>query len=139
MRNPVLRGIASVVLVSSDLASARAWYAEFLGLEPHYETAAYVEFRFGDYEQDLGIVGAKFARGPDPRSIGPSGATVYWHVEDVRGVFDRALKLGARLHEPPRDLGHGLVTATVIDPFGNILGFSYNPHYAEMRCPVLKD
>ena len=46
---------------------------------------------------------------------------------------DRAIALGARLHEAPRDFGHGFIGATVLDPFGNILGMMFNPHYVEMR------
>lgn len=135
MPNSVLRGMAAMVLVSADLPAARAWYADFLETEPHYETAAYVEFRVGADEYDLGILGARFARGPDPKSSGPAGVTVYWQVDDVETAFSRALAQGARMHEPPRALGEGLVTATVIDPFGNILGFTYNPHYAERHAP----
>ena len=30
------------------------------------------------------------------------------------------------------DRGHGFVTASVVDPFGNILGFMNNPHYLEV-------
>jgi hypothetical protein len=26
----------------------------------------------------------------------------------------------------------GFVTATVVDPFGNVLGVMYNPHYVEV-------
>ncbi|HET9518440.1 MAG TPA: hypothetical protein VFO77_11995 [Actinoplanes sp.] len=32
-----------------------------------------------------------------------------------------AAELGATLHEPPQDRGHGFATATVIDPVGNLL------------------
>lgn len=28
-----------------------------------------------------------------------------------------------------QDRGEGFITATVIDPFGNVLGLMYNPHY----------
>jgi hypothetical protein len=29
-------------------------------------------------------------------------------------------------------LGEGFVTAAVVDPFGNVLGVMYNPHYLEV-------
>ena len=44
----------------------------------------------------------------------------------------RLSKLGATVHEPPQDRGSGFVTATVIDPFGNLLGVMYNPHFVEI-------
>lgn len=40
--------------------------------------------------------------------------------------------MGARLHHPPRDFGEGFVGASVIDPFGNVLGIMHNPHYLEV-------
>jgi hypothetical protein len=40
--------------------------------------------------------------------------------------------MGATEHERPQDRGQGFVTATVIDPFGNIFGVMYNPHYVEI-------
>ena len=62
-------------------------------------------------------------------ATGPTGAVVYWHVDDVQATLGRLLSLGARQLEAPQDRGHGFVTASVIDPFGNILAIMYNPHY----------
>jgi hypothetical protein len=36
--------------------------------------------------------------------------------------------MGAREHQVIVECG-GFVTASVIDPFGNIIGVMYNPHY----------
>ena len=40
--------------------------------------------------------------------------------------------MGAKEYEPLVQREAGFVTASVIDPFGNILGLMYNPHYLEM-------
>ncbi len=40
--------------------------------------------------------------------------------------------MGATALEPPLDREAGFITASVLDPFGNILGLMYNPHYLEM-------
>jgi hypothetical protein len=40
--------------------------------------------------------------------------------------------MGAKEHQAPRDRGKGFITASVVDPFGNILGIMYNPHYLEV-------
>jgi hypothetical protein len=40
--------------------------------------------------------------------------------------------MGATQLEAPQDRGNGFVTATVVDPFGNILGIMRNPHYLEV-------
>jgi predicted enzyme related to lactoylglutathione lyase len=57
---------------------------------------------------------------------------VYWHVDDVPATLDRLQSMGAKQHEVPRDFGEGFVGASVVDPFGNILGIMYNPHYLEV-------
>jgi len=39
------------------------------------------------------------------------------------------------IHEPITERGTGgFVTASVVDPFGNILGVMYNPHYVEIQA-----
>jgi predicted enzyme related to lactoylglutathione lyase len=55
-------------------------------------------------------------------------------VDDLRATVDRLLAMGARVHAPitPRGEGTGFVTASVVDPFGNILGVMYDPHYLEI-------
>ena len=131
----MLRGMATVSYWADDPKAARAWYSELLGIEPYFqrpdpENPAYVEFRLGDYQAELGIIDARFA--PPGAAAGPGGAVLYWHVDDVEAALSRVLAMGATAHEPLTDRGTGFITASVIDPFGNILGLMYNPHYLEM-------
>ena len=46
-------------------------------------------------------------------------------------MVDHAVRLGARVHHPARQFqpDSDFVGASVIDPFGNVLGFMHNPHY----------
>ena len=37
--------------------------------------------------------------------------------------------LGATEYQPVMKRGEGFVTASVVDPFGNVLGVMYNQHY----------
>jgi predicted enzyme related to lactoylglutathione lyase len=67
-----------------------------------------------------------------PVELNPKGAIAYWHVDDVPAAYARLLSMGAQPHEAPRDYGEGFIGASVIDPFGNILGINYNPHYVEV-------
>lgn len=128
----LLRGIANVSFWAADLTAARQWYTELLGIEPYFQRPAtgppaYLEFRLGDYQQELGIIDSRFA--PDDSSGGPAGAVVYWHVDNVTASIERLRSMGAKEHEAPVDRGQGFVTASVLDPFGNILGIMHNPHY----------
>jgi predicted enzyme related to lactoylglutathione lyase len=126
----MLRGLTTVSFFADDLAAAREWYTTLLGIEPYFvREPGYVEFRIGDHQHELGIIDRRFA--PDHPT---GGAIVYWHVDDVDAAFERLLALGATAHEKPVERGPGFVTASVIDPFGNILGVMYNRHYLDMQA-----
>jgi predicted enzyme related to lactoylglutathione lyase len=111
------------------------WYTELLGVEPYFVreiegTPAYVEFRIGDYQHELGIVDRRFA--PPELAAEPGGVFVYWHVDDVAASLDRLVSLGAKQLQAVTERGPGFVTASVVDPFGNILGIMYNRHYLDV-------
>src|SRR5690348_15967829 len=117
---PMLRGLTTVSFWAADLAPAKQWYTELLGIEPCFERPGYVEFRLGDYQHELGIIDSRYA--PDSSATGPAGAIVYWHVDDLTATFEQLLALGAKVHAAPTERGAGFITASVVDPFGNILG-----------------
>lgn len=129
-----LRGFATLNIWADDVAAAAGWYAEFLGVRPYFERPgpegrpAYVEFRLGDHEDELGIIDRRYA--PAASAGGPGGAIMHWHVDDLEGTVARLLERGATAHEPVTPRGEGFVTASVVDPFGNVLGVMTNPHWA---------
>ncbi|MEU4550202.1 VOC family protein [Nonomuraea dietziae] len=132
----MLRGPATVNIWADDMEAARKWYAELLGVEPYFERpgngqpAAYYEFRIGDYASELGIIDRRYA--PPTAADSPGGAVIHWHVDDVQGTLDRLLSMGATPYMPLTEQGPGFVTASVVDPFGNVLGVMYNQHYLEI-------
>lgn len=132
-----LRGIATISLWASDHAKAVAWYSELLAQKPYFERPGYAEFRIGDLETEVGIIDRNYAPHmtfPD----GASGTVLYWHVDDLDAAYARVIAMGATVLQEPEDRGHGFVTATVVDPFGNILGLMYNPHYVEIAAQYKK-
>ena len=44
--------------------------------------------------------------------------------------------MGAKEYEPLTKREAGFITASVLDPFGNILGLMYNPHYLEILASI---
>ncbi|ROO84261.1 putative glyoxalase superfamily protein PhnB [Actinocorallia herbida] len=131
----MLRGLTTVTFFADDVTAAARWYTEVLGTEPYFAreiagSTAYVEFRIGDHQHELGVIDRRFA--PAPASDIPSGPVTYWHVDDPEAAFDRLLSLGATPHEKPVERGPGFVTASVVDPFGNVLGVMYNQHYLDV-------
>jgi len=132
----MLNGMSTLTLWADDLPAATRWYTELLGIEPYFSSEAagrgpgYVEFRIGDYQHELGIIDRRFA----PPGLGTerAGAIVYWHVDDPARALERLLSLGASPLEPITERGPGFVTASVLDPFGNVLGIMFNRHYVDV-------
>jgi predicted enzyme related to lactoylglutathione lyase len=127
---PTLRGFATLNIFAADHPAAVRWYAELLGRPAYFEKPGYAEFRFGDYEHELGVIDRKYA--PAGHTDVAAGVVAYWHVEDVAGMLARLLAMGASQFEGVTERGGGFVTASVVDPYGNILGVMYNPHYVKV-------
>src|SRR5215510_9044275 len=131
-----LRGMATVNYWADNVTAARDWYSELFGIEAYFqqpsaEHPAYIEFRIGDDEDEFGIIDRKYA--PKSMQSGPGGAILLWHVDDIEAVFKRLIALGAKEYDPITKRGDsGFVTASVVDPFGNVLGIMNNPHYLEL-------
>jgi predicted enzyme related to lactoylglutathione lyase len=125
----VLRGFTTISYWADDLEAAGNWYAELLGIEPYFTRPGYIEFRVGDDEDELGIIDRAYA--PEGWASGPAGAVMHWAVDDIDAAFATLQSLGATPLQPPIERGPGFVTASVLDPFGNVLGIMYNVHYLE--------
>jgi catechol 2,3-dioxygenase-like lactoylglutathione lyase family enzyme len=62
----LLRGLTNVSFWADDVAAARDWYTDVLGLEPYFQNPvggppAYVEYRLGEREDELGIIDRRYA------------------------------------------------------------------------------
>lgn len=127
----MLRGLSTISFYADDVAAASKWYSELLGIEPYFRrdnpdgTPAYIEFRIGDFQHELGIIDRRYAI----PGTSLSESITFWHVDDLAGTLDRLLATGATLHDEIRERGEGFDTASVVDPFGNVLGIMTNPHY----------
>jgi predicted enzyme related to lactoylglutathione lyase len=135
----MLRGFATISYWADDVQAAKNWYAELLGIQPYFirpeeGPPAYVEFRVGDYQDELGIIDRRYA--PQGAAGDPGGAVMHWHVDDVPATFERLLSMGAKEYQPITPREAGWITASVVDPFGNVLGIVYNPHYLEMLASL---
>lgn len=136
-----LRGLATISFFADDILKAKEWYTQFLGIAPYYvfpneQQPAYIEFRIGDYQHELGIIDKKYA--PKSDNTQPGGAIAFWHVYDIEKTNEKLLSMGATQYEPITQREQGFVTASLADPFGNILGIMYNPHYLEILKSLKK-
>jgi predicted enzyme related to lactoylglutathione lyase len=120
--SPHFHGLRTAIYRAPDLDKAKAWYSRVLGIAPYFDQPFYVGFSVGGYE--LGL---------DPDSsytaAGPGGVIVYWGVSDASAALERLLSLGATERTAVQDVGEGIRVATVLDPFGNVLGIIENPQF----------
>jgi predicted enzyme related to lactoylglutathione lyase len=117
-----LLGLRTAIYHVDDLEKAKAWYSAVLATAPYFDEPFYVGFNVGGYELGLN---------PDLSRVKPGagGTVVYWGVTDAGAALARLLDLGARPHEEIQDVGQGIRVASVLDPFGNVLGIIENPNF----------
>jgi predicted enzyme related to lactoylglutathione lyase len=129
----MFRGLTSFQAFVDDVATAERWYSELLGIEPYFRSEdaglppGHVGFRVGDYQSELGVTDRKLAS--DGLGTGPGGTVTYWQVDDVTAAFDRLLSMGAKALQSPTELSKGFMIASVVDPFGNVLGLRFDPNF----------
>lgn len=115
----MILGLRTAAYPTPDLAAGKAWYSKVFEREPYFDEPFYVGFSIGGFE--LGLV-------PDGEP-GTAGVQAMWGVDDINAEVKRIVGLGGVLHEGPQDVGGGIVVASIRDPFGNLLGLIYNPHF----------
>jgi predicted enzyme related to lactoylglutathione lyase len=121
MTTPFL-GLRTTIYKVDDLQKAKAWYAKVFEVEPYFDEPFYVGFNIAGYE--LGLM-------PEEKPTTPKTANVesYWGVEDIDAVFQKLMSHGATEHQAPMDVGSNVKVATVKDPWENIIGIIFNPHF----------
>jgi predicted enzyme related to lactoylglutathione lyase len=106
-------GLNTVVVPVRDLGAAKALYEALLGVPPHTDQPYYVGFRVG--EQELGL-------DPHGHAQGMTGPVGFWDVDDIEKTIAGLLDAGGTLARPARDVGGGMLIATVADSDGNPIG-----------------
>ncbi|MBM7806740.1 catechol 2,3-dioxygenase-like lactoylglutathione lyase family enzyme [Geodermatophilus bullaregiensis] len=127
-----LRRIASITYWAEDVAAAAAWYTELLGSGPSFTRPGpggrlgYAAFSI-DERTRLAI--AARATAPPGAALEPGGAVGHWDVADLDAVLERLASMGAKEYIPVTPHGP-VVSAAVLDPFGNVLGLISDQHPA---------
>lgn len=115
-------GLRTTIYKVANIEKATVWYTKAFGLEPYFNEPFYVGFNIKGYE--LGLQPEEIPTYEKPESV-----VVYWGVENIEAEYLRLIELGATENEKPYDVGGNIMTATVKDPFGNVIGLIYNPHF----------
>lgn len=119
----MILGLRTVIYHVPDLNRAKAWYSSAFGVKPYFDEPYYVGFNIGGFELGLD---------PDTSGVppGPGGVVPYWGVADIQAEVQHFTREGATIKAPIQDVGGDIRVATVVDPFGNLVGLIQNPHFA---------
>lgn len=105
--------IKLIVYPVTDLSASKALFETFLGVSPYVDGPYYVGFRVGDLEIGLD---------PNATKNGVNSAISYVDVADIKTALQGLKDAGASVLQDIRDVGGGMLVATVKDGDGNILG-----------------
>lgn len=121
MQNKIV-GLRTTIYKVGDIQKAKLWYSKVFLTEPYFDEPFYVGYNIGGYE--LGLQPEE-----KPATDKKESVVAYWGVENINAEYKRFLELGAAEHEAPQNVGEGIITASVKDPWGNSIGLIYNPHF----------
>jgi predicted enzyme related to lactoylglutathione lyase len=107
----MLNGLQFVLAHVSDLATARAFYTETLGLTVAAEQPGFVQFA------QPGGKGAWFALSESADARPFSDPELWWYVDDADAVSAQLAQRGVAIVEQPHDMPFGRVF-TIHDPAG---------------------
>lgn len=106
-------GMQTIVFPIADVAQAKLFYSELLGVAPFVDQPYYVGFQVGD--QQIGL-------DPNGHNNGMTGPVGYWHVADIKETLQRLRAAGAQVQQEVKEVGGGKLTAVVKDADGNTIG-----------------
>ena len=108
-------GTSLLVYPVKDVAAAKDLFSTLLGTEPYVDSPHYVGFRTG--AQEIGL---------DPRGDS-NGPIAYWETDDIAARLSELIDAGWQSRGEPKNVGGGLLVASVVDPNGNVVGLRQNP------------
>lgn len=117
-----IHGLRTAIYRVSDINSAKEWYAGVFETQPYFDQPFYVGFDIGGFElglqpEDVPVIDKK------------ESVVAYWGVEDVHKDYKRFIDSGGTEYEKPTEVGGDIIVASVKDPWDNIIGLIYNPHF----------
>jgi lactoylglutathione lyase len=122
MEKPNILGLRTTIYKVGDMDKAKKWYAKAFERTPYFDQPFYVGFDICGYE--LGLQPEEKITKEKIESV-----VTYWGVNEIKKVYNNLIELGATENEKPYHVGGDLMTATVRDPWGNVIGIIYNPEF----------
>jgi catechol 2,3-dioxygenase-like lactoylglutathione lyase family enzyme len=104
-------------ICSDRLAESRDFYVTLLGFEVSYDSDWYVQLRSpSNKELEFGIILRTHSLVPPEYQTAPSGMYLTFVVPDVNLVYDKALVMGLRIVQEPKNEFYGQRRFLTLDP-----------------------
>ncbi len=110
--------LATIIYPVKDLAGAKKIYSALLGKAPAQDSEYYVGLQIGNQQ---------FGLDPNGHNKGLNGPVTYWTVADIQQSLQGLLEAGAKMVQEIKDVGGGLLMASVKDADNNDIGLMQNP------------
>lgn len=108
----------TVLYPVKDLDKAKAFFAAFLGVDPHVDSPYYVGFS---------VNGAEIGLLPEGLNQGMTGPVPFFDVDDISTSLGDLKAAGAQVIQEPTDVGAGMLVAKVKDANDNDIGLRQLP------------
>jgi predicted enzyme related to lactoylglutathione lyase len=112
-----MNSVGLVLYPASDMPKAKMFFTTLLGTEPYVDSKPYVGFKVG--EMEVGLIHQN-AEGSIP-------AVAYVTVDDINAALETLVAAGAEKAAEPRDVGYGMLVASIKDCDGNAIGLRQFP------------
>ena len=112
------KGITITIYPVKDVTAAKALFSQLLGVQPYVDGPYYVGYKIGDHEIGLD---------PNGHKQGMTGPVGYYQVDDIKQSLQGLLDSGATVHQQVRDVGGGLLIASVKDASDNVIALRQFP------------
>ncbi len=110
----MVTGLNFVLLYVPDIAAARAFYTEKLGLTVADENPTFIQFA------QPGGQGATFALGQRATTQAFDNPELWWYVDDADATYTALVEAGVEIVGPPKDEPFGRAFS-IKDPAGNTI------------------
>lgn len=115
------KGVSLIVYSAADLDAAKRFFRELTGSDPYADSPQYVGYKDGDVE--IGLVPSADPSAP--------GALAYWTVDDIEAGVQSLVQAGGTIAQEIKNVGYGLLVASVKGPNGVTVGLRQYPKAAQ--------
>jgi catechol 2,3-dioxygenase-like lactoylglutathione lyase family enzyme len=119
-------------ICSDRLAESRDFYVALLDFEVSYDSDWYIQLRNPSHEElEFGIIFRENDLVPKEYQTAPSGMYVTFVVSNVELIYQKALDMGLRIVQEPRDEFYGQRRFLTVDPNGCLIDICSPSNTAE--------